>query len=257
MGMRKSRMSRVFPRLALAACLLPLAAPAQQPDLSEKEIIARIDAAVQQRSDSLAGYQVQELYSIYRNGEDKPSAEETVQTTYTHDAGKDYTPVSHSGSNMLRNTVISKVLAGEKEMSAAANRPGALVTSANYEMHPQPGTVELNGHKCIVVDLVPRRKSQHLFKGKEWVDAADFTVVRLAGVPSESPSFFAGDTVVQRDYEKFDGFSMATHAEARSHSFLLGDTVMKIEYTGYKIDRGPAAAAAGPASAANGPASSQ
>jgi len=229
--------------LALAACATPAFAQSAQP-LSDQEVIARIDAAVQQRSDNLAGYSAQETYSIYRNGEDKPSAEETVQTTYTHAAGKDYTPISHSGSGMLRSTVIAKVLAGEKEMSAAANRPGVLVTSANYDMHPQSGTVDLNGHKCIVIDLTPRRKSQHLFVGKEWVDADDFSVIRLAGVPSESPSFFAGDTIVTRDYEKVDGFAMATHAEARSHYFLLGDTVMKIDYTGYKIDRSPATTAA-------------
>ena len=243
-----------LPLLSLAACAPLSGIRAQQaaqppaPRPSDQEIIARIDAAVQQRSDNLAGYTVQETYSIYRNGEDKPSAEETVQTTYTHASGKDYTPISHSGSGMLRNAIIAKVLAGEKEMSAAANRPGVLVTSANYDMHPQSGTVDLNGHKCIVVDLVPKRKSQHLFNGKAWVDADDFTVIRLAGVPSESPSFFAGETIVTRDYEKVDGFAMATHAEARSHSFLLGDTVMKIDYTGYKIDRAPATTAASPSS---------
>jgi len=243
-----------LPLLILAIYALPAVIPAQQPAQQpaprppDQEIIARIDAAVQQRSDNLAGYTVQESYSIYRNGEDSPSAEETVQTTYTHAAGKEFTPISHAGSSMLRSAIIAKVLAGEKEMSLTANRPGVLVTSANYDMHPQSGAVDLNGHKCIVVDLTPRRKSQHLFVGKEWVDAADFTVIRLAGVPSESPSFFAGETIVTRDYEKVDGFPMATHAEARSHSFLLGDTLMKIDYTGYKIDRVPAPTAASPSS---------
>lgn len=246
--------SAAFAGLTLLACaagLQPaLAQQASQPlpsqTPSDQEIIARIDAAVQQRSDNLAAYSVQETYSIYRNGEDKPSAVETVQTTFDHAAGKDYASVSHSGSGLLRNTVIAKVLAGEKEMSSAANRPGVLVTSTNYDMRPQPGVVDLNGHKCIVVDLTPKRKSPHLFIGKEWVDAADFTVIRLAGTPSESPFFFAGDTTVSRDYGKVDGLPMATHAEARSHSFLLGDTVMKIDYIGYKIDRSTTASAGSP-----------
>ena len=45
-----------------------------------------------------------------------------------------------------------------------------------------------------------------------------------------------------RDYAKIDGFSMATHADVRSHSFLLGDTLMKIAYTDYQIERGKPAA---------------
>ena len=163
MGTKHFPRSAAFPWLSLLACAaLALSFPAlhaQQFNPSDQEIIARIDAAVQQRTDNLAGYSVQENYAIYRNDEDKPSAEEIVQTTFTHATGKDYTPVSHSGSGILRSAVIDKVLAGEKEMSAAANRAGVLVTSANYEMHPQSGTTDLNGHKCIVVNLNPLQRS--------------------------------------------------------------------------------------------------
>jgi hypothetical protein len=104
-------------------------------------------------------------------------------------------------------------------------------------MRPEPGTVEKNGRQCILVDLQAARKSPHLFDRQNLVDASDFTVVRLEGAPSQSPSFFAGDTTVSRDYTDIDGFSMATHAEARSHSFLFGDTLIpsttpaKIDYT--------------------------
>ena len=193
------------------------------------------------RSNAIAHYTVKEQYSIYRNGEGEPSAQEIVLASYTVAGGKEYTPLSQSGSSMLRSAVIDKVLAGEKEMAQVANRQGVWVTSANYEMHPEAATVtdpvQLNGHACLIIDLTPKRRSQHLFVGKAWVDAADFTVVRLAGAPSESPSFFAGNTTVIRDYEKVDGFSMAAHAQAHSYNFLLGDTTLKIEYTEYKIER--------------------
>jgi hypothetical protein len=146
---------------------------------------------------------------------------------------------------MIRSALIDKVLAGEKEMAEVANREGVWVTSANYEMHPQLTPIDLNGHSCFVVDLKPKRKSPHLFTGKAWVDTTDYTVVRLEGIPSQSPSFFAGATSVKREYAKVDGFAMATHAEARSHSFLLGDTVLKIDYTNYKIERKPASSPTG------------
>jgi len=222
---------------ALAACLLCCAAWPQDAELTSQQIIQRIDNAVYQRSKSITGYTVEEHYSIFRSGQTEPAAQETVKTVYTRAAGKDYTPTARSGSALLRSTVLDKVLASEKELNLPANREGSWITSANYEMGPQPGRVQVNGRSCILVTLKPKRKSQHLFGGKLWVDASDFTVVRLEGTPSQSPSWVAGQTSVTRDYAVVDGFSMATRAEARSHSFLFGDTLLTIEYVGYHIDR--------------------
>jgi len=209
------------------------------PSLSDAEIIQRIDAAVHARTTSVAAYTVQELYSIYRNGETTPSAQVTVKTNYTRASGKEYTPISQTGSALMRNVVVDKVLGNEKEMAKAANRESVALTSANYEMHPEPGTVqqnvEFNGRPCIIVDLKARRKTSYLFNGKGWFDAGDLTLVHIEGNPAASPSFFAGQTGGIRDYAKVEGFSMAQHAEMRSHSFLFGDTLMKIDYRNYQI----------------------
>ncbi len=218
-----------------------------QPDrpserISDQEIVKRIDAAVYERTNALARYTVKEQYDVYRNGETKPSAQMTVQTVYSYSGGKDYTLVAQSGSQLLRTVVLDKVLAGVRDMARADRRESVWVTSANYEMHPEPGTVAMNGRPCLIVDIKPRRKSPQLFKGKVWVDASDFSVLRLEGVPAQSISIFTGQTSVMRDYAKIEGFSMATHAEASSHSFLLGYTLMKIDYTGYQIQRGAPAA---------------
>jgi hypothetical protein len=224
--------------LAVAAAFAQQPAPTTKTDA---EIIRGIDVSVSRRTNAISTYTVQEQYSLYRNGDTTPAAEETIHTVYTRAVGKEYTPIVQSGSAFLRSAVIDKVLAGEKDLNLAVNREGALITSKNYDLQPQPGVVELNGRTCIVVTLKPLRKSPHLFTGKMWIDASDSTVVRLEGAPSQSPSIFAGQTTVARDYIKIDGFSMATHAEARSHTFLFGDTLLKIDYTNYKIQLDPIA----------------
>ena len=221
----------------------------QTPSLSDAEIIQRIDAAVHARAANVASYTVQELYSIYRNGETTPSAQVTVKTNYTRAVGKEYTPISQTGSSVMRSVVVDKVLANEKEMAKAANRENIAITSANYEMHPEPGSVQqnvqFNGHACVIVDLKAKRKISYLFNGKGWFDATDFTLVHIEGSPAASPSFFAGQTGGVRDYAKVEGFSMAQHAEMRSHSFLFGDTLLTIDYTGYQIQLEPKAISAG------------
>jgi hypothetical protein len=204
-----------------------------------KDIIRGIDSAVQARENTVAGYTVQDHYAIFRNGDTKPSAEMTVQTVYKRGSGKEFTTLSQSGSGLLRSTVIEKILASEKEMSGPSVRNSVLVNSSNYEFAPEPGKVDYANRQCIVVDLKARRKSQHLFNGKAWVDASDFSVVRLEGTPAQSVSFFAGESAVDREYQKIDGVPMAVHAEAHSHSFLLGTTVLKIDSTNYQIQHNP------------------
>jgi len=235
--------------LALSVLLCwSVAACAQQnpPSRTDAEILRGIDEAVLNRANAIARYDVVEHYSIFRSGEATPSAQETVHTAYNRNTGKQYMPITQSGSSLLRRTVMERVLAGEKEINLPANREGSWFTSRNYEMKPESGTVERNGHPCILVDIHARRQSPHLFNGKLWIDAADFTIVRMEGAPVQSPSIFAGESSVSRDYVKVDGFAMATHTEAHSHSFLFGDTLITIEYTDYKIVREPTANAPNP-----------
>jgi hypothetical protein len=229
-----------FTLLAFAAARLA----AQQTTQDPNQIIRGIDEAVRHRTTHVASYTVQELYSIYRNGEATPSAQVTVRTVYTRGSGKEYTTIDQSGSSLLRSNVIDRVLANEKEMARAANREAVAITSANYQFNPHPGVVQYNGHACVIVDLKARRKISYLFNGKGWFDAADFTLVHIEGTPAASPSFLAGQTSGVRDYIKINGFSMAQHAEMHSHSFLFGNTVMKIDYTNYQIqlDNSPSTA---------------
>jgi hypothetical protein len=220
-------------------------APAPQPSLENDQVIQRIDAAVRQRTERVASYTVQELYSIYRNGESSPSAQVTVKTAYKRSSGKEYTPVSATGSSFLRSIVVDRVLANEKEMAKAANRESVALTSTNYKMRLEPGHATINGRDCVIVDLKARRKAPFLINGKGWFDSSDFTLVHLEGSPAQSVSIFARDMAGNRDYTKVNGFSMAQHAEVHAHNFFFGDTLMKIDYTNYQIQLEPKASIAG------------
>jgi len=203
------------------------------------EIVQRIDQAVHLRTQSVASYTVQELYSLYRNGEANPSVQVTVKTTYTRSAGKDYAILSQTGSALLRSAVIDRVIANEREMAKASNRESVALTSLNYEMTPEAGIVMQNGRPCVIVDLKARRKIPFLFNGRGWFDTADYTLVHIEASPAAAPSFFAGQTAGVRDYTKVDGFSMAQRADVHSHSFLFGDTRLRIDYTNYQIQLDP------------------
>ena len=205
----------------LLACFAISTAPAQQ--LDEAAIIQHVDAAVKARLDAIAEYTAIEHYAVYR--------EET---------GKSYTPISQSGSAIIRSQVLGAILENEKLLNQPGNREAAWITSANYRMQLKPSAHELlDGRDCIVLTLVPRQRSPHLFTGTLWVDAKDFSIVQLQGVTSKSPSFLTGPTNVMRQYAREGGFAQATHARAVSNSFLFGETIVKIDYSDYQVQLRP------------------
>lgn len=234
-NLRRNRALAFCSIVGLWAALQPGLSAAQQPDAAS--LIQRVDAAVKSRVDNIAGYTVTEHYSVFRNkDESHPAAEMMVKTIYRKESGKSYTIVSQSGSEVIRNVVLGRILENEKHINEPGVREGSWFTSANYEMKLKPGGLQnLNGHDCLALSISPRRKEPFLIAGTLWVDPKDGAVVRVQGVASKNASLLTGPTQVMRDYTRVNGFSQATHARAVSTSFLFGETVVTIDYTGYQI----------------------
>ena len=220
-------------------CLTALLIAPVTPQPTEPDVIRGIDASVASREENLLGYTVTEHYAVFRN-QDKihPAAEMTVKTTYKKDKGKSFQVLIGSGSEIIRNQVLGRVLASERTATEPANRVTALITSANYTMHVK-GAEVVSGRSCIALAIAPRHVAPFLFEGDLWVDASDYSIVQLSGFTAKSPSIFAGPTQVARKYAVIDGFPMATHGSATSTSWLFGQTNIEIDYSGYQIEHRP------------------
>jgi hypothetical protein len=212
---------------------------AQQSDLPS--VIAKVDAAVKARVDSIAGYTVTEHYAVYRGkDETNPAAEMTVRTDYRKETGKTYTILSQSGSQFILKHVLGAILDREKEINQPGIREHSWLTSANYQMSLKPGGVQqLDGRACLALAISPWHKAPNLIEGTLWVEAKSGSIVRLEGIATQSPSIFTGPAQVERHYVNVNGFGMATHAKAVSDSFLLGRTTITIDYRDYQIQAGP------------------
>lgn len=230
---RNSLVSQLHCAVIAAGVLVGVPSNAQHP--ADSDIFQKVNASVAARDQNVLGYTVTEHYSVFRNQEKvHPAAEMTVKTTYRKDAGKSYEVITESGSEFLLKEVLARVLDSEKTMSQPANRAGELITTQNYNMTVQSAEV-VDGRQCIRVAIAPRRTAPNLFKGTIWVDAQDGSIVALEGIASKSPTMLAGAAEVARHYAQIDGFPMATHATATTGSWLLGQTTIEIEYTGYQI----------------------
>jgi len=218
-----------------AAAVLVVSVLPSFSQIADDAVTQGIDSSVASRDQNVVSYSVIEHYSVFRN-QDKthPAAQMTVKTDYQRDKGKSFTVLSESGSELIRKQVLARVFESERTATQPANRATALITSANYNMQVK-GHEVVDGRNCITLSIAPRRSSPYLFQGNLWVDALDYSIVQLSGLASKSPSMLAGQTQVARHYANFNGFPMATHATAISTSWLLGQTTIEIEYTGYQI----------------------
>jgi hypothetical protein len=224
----------------ILSCVHPVSLSAKEPD--NPAVVEGIDASVKARIDNVAGYTVTEHYAVFRShDETHPAAEMVVKTVYRKGVGKNYTILSQNGSSILRSEVLGTLLENEKRMSQPGNAETALIDSANYDMKLTSEPLQqLDGRNCLAVSLSPRRVSPFLFKGTLWVDARDYAIVQFEGTASRSSSLLTGAAKVLRQYAIVNGFPMATHAKAVSDSALLGQTVVKIDYTDYQVELRPA-----------------
>lgn len=201
-------------------------------------INGRIDAAVQSRVENVASFSDVERYAVYR-GKDEvhPVASITVKVTYRKGIGKDYIILSQTGSAIIRKFGLVPLLEDEKNINKPGNVEHSWFTSDNYEMRLRSDTVErVNGRECYAVAITPRHKAPNMIDGTLWVDAKDFSIVKVDGIASQKPSVFAGTTHMMRQYASVDGYPMATHARAVSDSWLFGRTVVTIDYSDYSLE---------------------
>jgi hypothetical protein len=215
-------------------------APAQVSD--EAVIIHSIDAAVALRINSVLGFTDTEHYAVFRGGDaTHPVADMTVKDTYTKGVGKTYTVLSQSGSAMIQRFGLRALLENEQNINLPGNVEKSWFISANYEMKLNAGgTVRLNGRDCYVFAIKARRKAPNTIDGTLWVDVHDGSIVQIDGMATASASTFSGPAHMMRQYGIVDGFAMAAHARAESDSWLIGKSVVTIDYSDYHLQIAPA-----------------
>lgn len=231
--------SAIFARRFLLFCACAgLASSAAQSQAPGAVVFQRIDEAVQHRVDNVAGFTDIEKYDVYRgHDETHPVAEIVVKAVYRRDKGRSYQVLSQNGSDMIRRFGLLPLLKHEEQLSAPGNMEHSWFTSANYEMKLNSSeTQSVAGHQCYQVAITPRHKAPNAIEGTLWVDANDFSVVKVEGVASRRPSMLAGTTRMMREYKQVHGYSMATHARAVSDSHFIGRTVVTVEYSNYHLD---------------------
>lgn len=205
------------------------------PVLSTNVIVQRLMAANTQRSQALRGYRGTRNYHLsYQGLFGSHDAEMTVEAVYTAPDRKDFKVVSQSGSKLLVNRVLMKLLSSEQDAQKEQNRTELEISPKNYDF-ALAGTERMPGGDFYVLEVSPKGKSKYLYRGKLWVDARDFAVARMQGEPARNPSLWVSHTQIEYRWARIAGFWLPVHNESVTHVRMGGKAVLTIEYTNYQL----------------------
>ena len=74
------------------------------------------------------------------------------------------------------------------------------------------------------------------FVGKIWVDANDYSIVRIEGRPARNPSFWVRNVHFVHTYQKVGSFWFASATHTKSEIRIFGSSELTIENSGYTLN---------------------
>jgi len=187
------------------------------------------------RTAALTRFEGTRVYRVqYRGFPSDHDAEMVVHVTFHAPSSKEFTIVSQTGSKFIGDRIFKKLLEGEQEAANEENRRRSALSTENYDF-TMAGYEDSPEGGRYVLDLLPKTKNKFLYRGKIWIDAKDFAVVRIEAEPAKNPSFWIKKTDVSHKYVKVDDFWLPAENHSESVIRLGGTATLSIEYRDYKI----------------------
>jgi len=214
--------------------LLPasVAAADESPSLpTATEIVTRMGSRDLQRQVSIEGYAGMRRY-VLDNQKLHKRAEMLVQVQGDPDGTKHFEVVSEEGWKAAHKHVLRKMLESESETSRPEIRASTKLNLENYDFEVI-GTEMVADRPAFVLETQPKRKEKYLFRGRIWVDAEDYALVRAEGSPAKNPSFWTKSTHFVQMYQKNGPLWFPRSTQSVTEAHIFGTTDVNIEYFDY------------------------
>lgn len=207
--------------------------PAPPANLSATQIVAAMQVHNHLQNLELQHYQSLREYRVeYRGYNARITARMKVLFHYDATTGKSFQILSQSGSSFLCNEVLKRAVDSEEQ--ASKEKGSTALTPDNYKFRLL-GSDTVNGRPAYILDVTPVKPEKFLYKGKIWVDAADFALVKIEAAPAKNPSFWITHTSIWFRNAITDGFWLPQETRSETSVRIGGTAVLTIDYGPYQI----------------------
>ncbi len=203
--------------------------------LSSEEIVTNLIQRNLERARALGAYQGTRVYRLeYRGFPGSRAAEMTVEVKYSTPGTKEFSIRSEKGSQLIIDRVFKRMLQSEKEAASEENQSHVALNRDNYNF-TLDGYESTPSGLAYVLSVEPRTNDRLLYRGRIWVDAEDFAVMRIDAVPAKNPSFWTKETKIEQTYAKVGDFWLPLSNRSTSTIRLGGHASFTIDYQDYQI----------------------
>jgi len=199
---------------------------------SASGVVALMMRGDAERRSEMTGYTAIRRYVAVNH---ERRAEMRVRVDCSSDGIKQFTVLSEEGSGSIRKHVFSKMLSEESDASRRETRESSRITPANYEFK-MVRQVVLDSGPAYVLEIAPKKPSKYVVIAKIWVDATDYSVVRIEGQPARNPSFWVHDVHFIHTYQKVGPFWLASATQSTSEVRIFGSSKLTIESSDYVLN---------------------
>jgi hypothetical protein len=199
-----------------------------------QDVISRMLEADQIRATRLLGYTSRRRYLMESKRFGKP-AEMTVRFSFRYPDTKSFEILSEQGPPAVRNRVFRRMLETEVKAAKGAAHGEGQISPRNYNFKLL-GSELLNGRGTYLLEAAPKTRNPYLFRGRIWIDAKEFSIVRIEGRPTQNPSFWIRKSEFVHEYKKVGQFWLAALDRADTEVYFFGEAILTIEYTDYRLD---------------------
>jgi hypothetical protein len=205
-----------------------------RPGITESQVLAELAAHNEERKAALHDYTVLRTYQVI-DLKGKVHAEEIGRMEFLSPDKKAFTVTSESGSGLVRHLALNPLINSEIEAAAGKEHHDSAISTDNYSLNLL-GEQQLGPHRCFIAEAVPKRKAKYLFEGRIWIDANDYSVVRIEGHPATKLSFWIQRADFVRQYQKVDRFWLPEMDQTLVQVRLYGKKILKIEHRNYVVN---------------------
>jgi len=214
--------------------LAPLAsAQSGAPLPSAEDLVGKMMRFDAQRQSEMTGYTATRRYLAVNKSR---HAEMLVHVACASDGTKQFTILSEAGSGSIRKQVFQKLLSEETEASRRGTRTGTRLIPANYDFQVV-GQETLETGSAYVLEVTPKTANKYLINGKIWIDASDYSIVRIEGQPARNPSFWVHSVHFVHTYQKVGPFWFASTTDTTSQIRIFGESELTIGNGDYKLNQ--------------------
>ncbi|MGC2695617.1 MAG: hypothetical protein WA738_07485 [Candidatus Angelobacter sp.] len=193
--------------------------PSPSPDLNT--IVQKMVAAQQENKARAHPFTIKRDYLLL-DKQDVAKAQVVANITVLPPDSKQYQIESSSGG--IGEKVLRDILIKETEPPKDARKRE--LSPENYEFK-LVGEETLNGRRCFLLGMNPRRDEKDLMRGKVWVDAENYNIHRIEGSPVKNPSWWIHDLYILMSFAEVDGMWMRTFTHAVANVRFRGKYSME------------------------------